>query len=273
MRPGVAPRILELTGAVSKSRCNRGPGAFILDIVRTLLAAAAAATACNHVPLPLASGPAPAPAPAAAASAPKAFAVPDETMEFRASFRGIPVGLVQTAVGQPGWIGDRHAIVVRSRGKSDGLASLFGDLVWELSTTVDLDASVPIEDREEAWLSFAGHDEHHDNHHTWSAGDAGHDVHSVVSALRGWQSRSGDSASAEVRLAGGHFPVVVWNAGRDLLAALGKPAIRYEGRVHGRFPFTIWISDDAARVPLEFRTETPIGTVAVELVDYQVRTD
>jgi hypothetical protein len=35
-------------------------------------------------------------------------------------------------------------------------------------------------------------------------------------------------------------------------------------------PFSIWVSDDAARVPLAFQADTPLGAIGVELVDYQV---
>ena len=39
------------------------------------------------------------------------LAVPDETIELRATVRGIVFATVQTAIGEPGWIGGHHAIV------------------------------------------------------------------------------------------------------------------------------------------------------------------
>src|SRR5205809_894186 len=105
-------------------------------VVRTLTLLAVCA--CNR--LPPGAPAAVAPSPAAAAAAPKPFAVPDETMEFRASLRGVTVGVVQTAIGRPGWIGERRAIIVRSRAHSEGLVSMLGEIVWELNTTIDLDA-------------------------------------------------------------------------------------------------------------------------------------
>jgi hypothetical protein len=253
-------------------RCIGPARAFTIRLVRSLLLAAAACS-CNHVSLP---APPPAPAAAAAtalavpASEPRPFAVPDETMEFRAGFRGIHVGVVQTAIGRPGWIDNHHAIIVRSHGHSDGLVSMLGEIAWDLSTTIDLDAGHPIENREQAQISLAGQHEHHDNHHTWSTGDQRHDIHSVIGMLRGWQSRGSERMSAEVELGGGRFVVDVWNAGREYLPGPAKPAVRYDGKVH-QFPFAIWISDDAARVPLRFQTDTPVGSVVVELTDYQVR--
>jgi hypothetical protein len=92
----------------------------------------------------------------------------------------------------------------------------------------------------------------------------------VIGLLRGWHSLPGQHTSAEVELGGARFAVVVSNSGREYLTKAMKPAVRYDGRVHDKVPFAIWISDDAARVPLAFRAETPIGAVAIELVDYQI---
>ena len=219
-----------------------------------------AVCACNHIPVAP-----PVPALATSATAATPFAVPDEAMEFRVSLRGITVGLVQTAIGQPGWVDGKRAIIARSRGKSDGLAALLGDITWELQTTVDLGDGLPIEDREEAWVAFAGEQEHHVETH---AADGDHDVHSIIGEMRGWTFLPDTRREARVRLGGAHLPVVVWPAAKELVA--DKPAIRYDGRVRDQLPFELWISDDAAHVPLAFRTDTPLGEVAVELTDYRV---
>jgi hypothetical protein len=201
----------------------------------------------------------------------KVLAVPDETMEFRASLRGIHVGVVQTAIGRPGWVDGRRAIIVRSRAKSEGLAALLGEISWELQSTIDLEGGFPIEDREEAWIDLAGQREHHADAHTWSGRDDRHDVHSAIGVLRGWQADHGERATVRMTLGGGHFQLAVWNAGRELVS--DRPAVRYDGSVVGMRqapPFSIWVSDDAARVPLAFQADTPLGAIGVELVDYQV---
>ena len=206
-------------------------------------------------------------------SPPHPLAMPDETMEFLAQLGGVSVGRVQTAIGRPGWIDSRHAIIVKSRAHSEGLASLVGDIQWELSTTIDLDAGEPIEDLEEAWIDVAGSHEHHREATTWDASDQRHDVHSAIALLRGWHSTPGERATVEVGLAGGHFDVSVWDAGRELLASANKPAVRYEGRAADRFPIAIWLSDDTARVPLAFRADTKIGAITVQLTSYDVVAD
>lgn len=207
----------------------------------------------------------------AAALAGAMLAVPGETMEFRVSLRGVKVGLVQTAVGWPGVIGDRTAVIVRSRGKTDGLLSLFGDLTWELSSTIDTARGVPIEDHEEAWAQLAGDKEHHESRHRWDDGDHRHDIHSAVTAIRGWKSSPGQRTEMEVEIGGGHFDVTMWHVGRAMM--MHQPAIRYDGLAADKVPFSAWVSDDTSRVPLRFAAQTEWGEIAVELVDYQIPSD
>ena len=204
-------------------------------------------------------------------SSPKPFAVPDETMQFRVRFRGLTVGIVQTAIGHDGWIGERPAIIVRSRGHSDGIAAMFGSLVWELTTTLDLDHALPIDDHEEAWIEFAGKQDHEDDHHTWRAGRSpprralGDRLLARLAqqARRSYPGRDPDRR----RLVRDRS---LGRRSRALGIAADKPAVRYEGLVDRRVHFTIWLSDDSARVPLAFRCDTQFGMIAVDLVDYEV---
>ena len=118
--------------------------------------------------------------------------VPGETMEFRIALRGVTMGEVETAIGKPGDVGGKHAVIVRSRGKTDGILKLFGDITWELTSTIDLARGEPIEDREEAWVEFAGQKDHADERHQWADDDRRHDIHSAVGVVRGWHSKPGD---------------------------------------------------------------------------------
>src|SRR5437762_816629 len=229
---------------------------------------------CNAVPLASSAVSATPPKPRGAqvpvdvdvaTAAPVIFAVPDETMEFGVSLRGIHVGIVQTAVGKPGWIDGRRAIIVKSRGRTDGFAALIGDLTWELTTTIDLDKAMPIDDREEAWVEFAGEKHHENETHTWSTSDEHrHDVHSSVCALRGWHAERGASTEVRVDVGGGHFPIAISDAGSYTVH--GRRAVRFDGTANEQFHFSLWITDDAARVPLAFTTESKLGTIAVDLV-------
>ena len=203
----------------------------------------------------------------------KPLAVPGETMEFRVTLRGIAIGLVQTAVGKPGWVDGRRAIIVRSHGKTDGVLSLIGDLAWDLTTTIDLERGAPIDDHEESWLAFRDDHEHERTDHTWDADDRHHDIHSAVTAVRGWQAEVGQRAELDVAIAGARLRAGLWRAGSGYLASAKQPAVRYDGSVRDRFHFVAWLSDDAARVPLRLETESELGGIAVELVDYRVPAD
>ena len=231
----------------------------------------AAVCACTRIPAPHSEPPRNQTTP----FRPTPLAIPNETMEFRARFRGITVATIQTAIGDGGWVDGRHAIIIRSRGRVDGLLAVIGELTWELSTTLDLDHEYPIEDHEEAWAELAGRKTHEDHHHTWEQGEERHDIHSAIGFLRGWHSKHDERAVVQVEVGGGRFGVAIWEAAREFLAAADKPAVRYEGIVdnHDAIHFSFWVSDDAARVPLAFETDTEVGSIAVDLVDYQVASE
>lgn len=219
------------------------------------------ACGCNHLPVSSASA---ANGPALAEPSVPVFVVPDETMSFVITFRGIQVANVQTAIGQPGWVDDRHAVIIKSVGRTEGFVALIGDLRWELESTIDLERGTPITDHEEAWAEFAGDKRHDDNHGTFDASN--HDVHSAIGTLRGWHGGPQDHRKVRMQLGGGHFPIDIWAAGRERVS--GRPALRFDGIAGNHVHFSIWLSDDAARVPLLCETETELGTIAVKLVEY-----
>ena len=193
--------------------------------------------------------------------------VPGELMELEVSLRGIKVGHVQTAVGWPGVVDGHRAVIVRSRGKTDGLLALIGDITWELTSTIDLDSGAALSSVEEAWVDFGG-EQHHERQ---PSHEGEHDLHATVAAVRGWRSKPGDRSELACAIGGAHLSLAMWHVGRAFAAH--QPAIRYDGTVADEFPIAAWISDDAARVPLRFTAQSPWGEIAVDLVDYQVPTD
>ena len=193
--------------------------------------------------------------------------VPGEAMEFEVRLRGIRVGRVQTAIGWPGVVGGHRAVIVRSRGKTDGLLALIGDITWELTSTIDLDSGAALSSVEEAWVEFAG-EKHHERQ---PARDGERDIHATVGAVRGWHSKPGDRSELDCAIGGAHLTIAMWDSGRAFAAH--QPAVRYDGIVHDELPIAAWISDDAARVPLRLTAQSPWGEIAVDLVDYQIPTD
>jgi len=222
------------------------------------------ACGCNHLPVTTA---------AAATAAPvtrepsrPALVVPEETMQFQVTFRGITVAQVQTAIGKEGFVDGHRAVIIKSAGKSAGFVALIGTMRWELETTLDLERGVPLHTHEEAWAEMAGEKEHDDSRHDWQDGDDTHDLHSAIGTLRGWEPAPKDKREVRIGLGGGHFSLEIWPAGRGIVG--GRPALRFDGIAAHESHFTIWLSDDTARVPLAAETETPLGAVAVELTDY-----
>jgi hypothetical protein len=113
---------------------------------------------------------------------------------------------------------------------------------------------------------MAGQKEHDDDRHDWHEGDTRHDLHSAICTLRGWQPGPKDSREVRIGLGGGHFSLTIGPAGHGIVG--GRPALRFDSIAAEESHFTIWLSDDTARVPLAAETETPLGTVAVQLTDY-----
>jgi len=225
-----------------------------------------AACGCNHLPVTTAAAATAAPVAAPREPSRPARVVPEETMQFQVTFRGSTVAQVQTAIGKEGFVDGHRAVIIKSAGKSAGFIALIGTMKWQLETTLDLDRGVPLHSHEEAWAEMAGEKEHDDAEHDWHDGDDRHDLHSAIGTLRGWEPGPKDKRDVQIGLGGGHFSVEIWPAGRGIVG--GRPALRFAGIAAEESHFTIWLSDDTARVPLAAETETPLGTVAVELTDY-----
>jgi len=188
--------------------------------------------------------------------------VAGETMEYRVAFRGITVGRVVVAVGEPGIVDGRHAVIFRARGTSDGLAAVFADLTWELTSTVDVETGTVIHSVEEAWAHAPGGHDEHDREEI----DEGYDLVAAVSTVRGLPV--GVLPELEVHLGGGHIPVELDQAGVERVPGQAVLGLRFDGEAFSDKHFTVWLSDDAARVLLRGKTETELGDVEVTLVDY-----
>ena len=195
---------------------------------------------------------------------------PGETMEFVVTLRGLTIGRVQTAVGQPGWVNGRRSIIVKSRATVEGLIAVFSEYLGELTTTLDLERGTPIEMHKEEWMVLDGNRDHNEYHRTWS--DETHDPHSAAGVLRGWRSQPGDRGAVTMWFGGGSTVEVI-DAGRVVFPDGNRPAVLYEGTAEGDHRFTVWISDDAARVPLRMQASTKFGVVNAELVHYEAAPD
>ena len=233
----------------------------LLVVVSALWLVACAGVAAAPPPKPTAQAP-------AIATLTTPLAIPGESMVYEIAFRGLRAARVQVAVGQPGWVDGRASIIVKSRGETEGLIALIGELDWQLETTIDLATGTPILTVEDAKVTFRGETEDHHERST----DSVHSIHSAVIALRGWRALANQEAQLEVQIADADFGVSLREGIHELLDT-GKPAVRYDGVARSEFPFKMWISDDTARVPLRMHTATKWGNVDVELAEYNAPRD
>ena len=109
-----------------------------------------------------------------------------------------------------------------------------------------------------------------------------YDAHTAMAQLRGWKASAG--ATRTVYVIGGRrlWRVDVTYAGEETIgSALGnRRAIRFEGKSYRAKPnmevestkpartFTVWLSDDADRVPLKVVAATELGDISMELTEY-----
>lgn len=200
---------------------------------------------------------------------PRAFAIPGERLIYEGRWMGAAIGRVVVEVG--GWSAGqgRRLLGGRSVAESDGLSAVFSQLWWELETELDVDSGMPVRAIDRWSIVMGGDRDHGTYEHTWSAGETRHNLHSAVSAVRGWDPAPGERRRLSVEI-GGWFDVELASAGGEYLQEFERPAIRYEGRafIGKTYGFTFFVSDDAERVPLRLDMETHWGPVSLVLRRY-----
>lgn len=226
---------------------------------------------------------------------------PGESMTFVVSLGGVEAGEAALAVGAPGKVGGREAIVVSSKVASSGAFRWVKEVDDELTSTIDLDTGLPT--TVVADVQFGGKHYHSEGtfqgalvdlawhkgddrvrhtHYDFGAVDA-HDAHTAMAAMRTWEGQPGETQ--RLFIVGGRRiwrTDVTW-AGRETIGTLlgNQAAVRLDGvslRVTGRLEpergkksrtFTVWMSDDADRVPLKVVAHTELGDVVIELTGYE----
>jgi len=227
--------------------------------------------------------------------------VPGESLSFEVRVAGVLAGEAQLVVGKPGALDGRRAIAVSSVMRSAGAFALIKEVKDEVTSFVDVERLLPMQStadvifgpkRYHAETTFTGHGTaiaftpageptraiHYD------FGDAVvHDAHSAMALVRTWKAEPGERIGLWVLGGRRIWRTEVWLAGTETIGThLGnQPALRLEGtsvRVRPDLTpepnrparsFSVWLSDDADRVPLRFSARTELGEIAIELVDYE----
>ncbi len=235
--------------------------------------------------------------------------IPGEAMRFELSLRGVVGGEASVGVGEPGVVDGRRTIIVRSRVESAGVVAMFKEIKDEITTSIDLDSGLPVRlqgnvkfgKRESSidatfrlpeaqapggydlTIQRVGTAGPRKVHMTMPGQQPAFDAHAVIGAMRAWRAEDGQYTYFYV-LVGRHlWQNTVRMTGRERLRTkLGRfDAVRIEGvarrmtralkedRKKPPRSFTLWMSDDDARLPLKVEARTEYGAVQAELVDYQ----
>lgn len=226
---------------------------------------------------------------------------PGETMAFEVHLAGMLAGEAQLAVGEIGVVDGKEVILVKSRAATAGAAALVKKISDEATTVIDVATGKPIsldavivngEKRLVATARFEGSKANVTYQRATDAqpkklvlnfGDVTvFDAHTAMAQLRGWKAHKG--AERTVFVIGGRrlWRIDVTHAGgEDIGTALGnRRAIVFHGKSYRARPnmqletskaartFTVWLSDDADRVPLKVVATTELGDIVMELTDY-----
>lgn len=241
------------------------------------------------------------PAPAQVASSETIGLNPGESMAFEVHLAGMLAGEAQLAVGQIGETDGHRAVVVKSRAATAGAAALIKHIVDEATTVIDMDSGRPLSletmiehgnKKITSSATFVGSIAHVTYFRTGDKAskttklDFGkvtvHDAHSAMAQLRSWKGTRG--ATRTVYVVGGRrlWRVDVTYAGETTIgSALGnRRAVKYTGKSYrsrgdlsieankpGR-TFSVWLSDDADRVPLKVVASTELGDIVMDLTEY-----
>lgn len=226
---------------------------------------------------------------------------PGETMAFEVRLAGVEAGQAQLAVGQIDEIEGRRALVVRSRAATVGAAALVKQISDEATTVIDVLSGRPMSlesqlenngKRTTASTKFAGNiatltvqrstDKQPRTTKINFGSTAVYDAHTAMAQLRGWRAQPG--ATRTVYVIGGRrlWRVDVTYVGEQTIgSAFGnRRAIVFEGKSYRARPnatlesakpgrtFSVWLSDDADRVPLKVEARTELGQIVMELTEY-----
>jgi hypothetical protein len=226
-----------------------------------------------------------------------------EQMTYQVSLHGVALAELVIDVSGTVAIAGRDARVVEARVDTQSLASLVSSVHDRFTTWIDVTSGRPLQfHAREGAARDAGALEETEAHFAVGqypvrllrGGDAGREETQVVRGtpfdftaflifLRGWEAASGSELSVDVMRSRFVWRTrVVAGARGNLVTALGElPVVRFEGEgvrilrdgtvdpTSDRRRFTIWISDDADRVPVKLAAHTDYGDVLLELAAYQ----
>ena len=225
-------------------------------------------------------------------------------MSYRLELGKIDLATYDIGVGDITDVAGRRAIVVQSHAKTRGLAAMLTNVDDVFTSWIDVETGRPLrwnveestadgnvrertdarlaERQEDAvpvdvWIN----DQARSEPQKVSLPDVW-DYNSYLVALRAWEAAPGSTVTAEVFRSRYMWNVTITVAGEEkVVTELGEfPTLRFDAKAHRlerdgrRSPdaerqFSIWISNDQGRVPVQTVGRTDYGDIKLSIVDYQ----
>ena len=231
---------------------------------------------------------------------------PGERMSYKLALQGMELATYDLGVGDLADVGGRKTIVVQSHAKAVGLVKMVANIDDYFTSYIDVETGRPLRWQTDEYATKSTDKERTDARLFERNGD--HvpidfhlnndppkaepqkvslpevwDYNAFLVALRSWEGPPGTTTTAEVLRSRFLWHVDVKIHGRDkLVTDLGEfSALRIDGHTYklGRDgkklagederDFSVWISDDAGRAPLQTTARTDYGDIVMKIVDYQ----
>jgi len=226
------------------------------------------------------------------------FASPGERVRYRVTALGLELAALTMAVGEVTPVEGKQAVVLQAVAESVGLAARVKPVRVEFTSWIDVASGLPLLFRaaEAQEIVEARFTKLADKKFPISTQepDAPEKIEmqttngqplellGVLLLLRSWDSRVGGSSTFEAVRSSYMWRMQATLVARESIATeLGElPTVKFDsvsrrlmrdGSIdQGTEPrkFSVWISDDAERVPLLMVAETDYGDIKIEIVDY-----
>jgi hypothetical protein len=234
------------------------------------------------------------------------YVTPGERISYQLRIGGMNLASYEVGVGEIETIGDKRGIIVQSHAKAQGLVSMVANLDTTFTSWIDVSNGRPLRwtvqernpdgellegadarlyersgDQLPVEVQFLGKPSAIEMQKVSMA--EVWDYNALVIAFRAWEGKPGSTVTTEVMRSMYLWHVTVVVRGNETVATeIGDfPAVRIDGLSYrlrrdgtrdGGAPernFSLWISTDDGRVPLQSVAQSDYGDIKMTLVDYQ----
>ena len=231
---------------------------------------------------------------------------PGEHMAYKLQIQGVDLATYEFVVGQPADVNGKQAVQVQSHAKAVGFVKMVANVDDYFTSFIDVQTGRPLRWLTDEYATKGTDKEKTDAKFFERQGDTlpidfhlnddpakpepqkisfpdVWDYNAFLIALRAWEGPIGSHVTVEILRSRYMWHCEMKIAAKEkLVTALGElPALRFDGHTYKldrdgkRFPdsderdFSVWISDDAGRVPLRNVAKTDYGDMKMEITDYQ----